>query len=68
MEATRPRLLEPVASTLGSPALGTPSLVDLQEPEPTGALMELASAELAYRIGFVVTSRVLQPSLASFLR
>ena len=63
MEATRPRMLKPVASTLGSP-----SLVDLQELESPGALMELASAELAYRIGFVVTSRVLQPSLASFLR
>jgi hypothetical protein len=63
MEATRPRMLKPVASTLGSP-----SLVDLQELESPGALMELASAELAYRIGIVVTSRVLQPSLASFLR
>jgi hypothetical protein len=63
MDATRPRTLEPVASTLE--AL---SLVDLQELESPGALMELASAELAYRISIRVTSRVLQPSLASFLR
>jgi hypothetical protein len=63
MDATRPRTLLPVPSTLGSP-----SLVDLQELASPGALMELASAELAYRIGIVVTSRVIQPSLASFLR
>jgi len=60
---TRPRTSEQVGPTL-APA----SLLALQELESSSALMELASAELAYRIGIVVTSRVLQASLASFLR
>jgi hypothetical protein len=63
MASTGPRTLEPVGVTLG-----LASLVDLQELDTSGALMELASVELAYRIGIVATSRVVQPSLASFLR
>jgi len=50
------------------PILGLPSLADLREPQAPGALMELASAELAYQIGLRATSRVMQPSLSSFLR
>lgn len=59
--STGPRTLEPVG-----PSLSLPPIADLRESPRVMA--ELASAELAYRFGIVATSRVIQPSLASFLR
>lgn len=63
MDGIGARAPEQAGSTLG---LAPP--VELHRLGSRSAIMELAAAEIAYRIGIAATPRAIQPSLASFLR